>query len=295
MSRCCRSLSEFALAARSGSAPIAHGVCAGPRALQTLPLLVAGALFLLLWPVQLTAQEVGTLTGTVTAPHEIPLVHARIIVVGTTLVTLTREGGHFQVAGVPSGSQTLEVSLLGFRTLRLPVEIEPGEILHLQVMLELEPVLLQALELTAPPALPPELRGFQERRARGAGHFFTREEIGRMQPRLFTDVLRRVPGVRIEHVTGPFGTSDVVQAGRTAGVSGSRPCPVLYYVNGVPFPVAADIGINHFIPPEEVAAIEVYSGASQIPPEFHSSMHNARCGVIVIWTYTGERRHRPPK
>lgn len=116
-----------------------------------------------------------------------------------------------------------------------------------------------------------------------------------MQPRLFTDVLRRVPGVQIQPVTGPFGTSYGVRMGRTPGVSGSRPCPVLYYVNGVPFPVAADIEINHFIGPDDVAAIEVYSGAARIPPQFHSSVHDARCGVIVIWTYSGEKRHGPSR
>jgi hypothetical protein len=57
-----------------------------------------------------------------------------------------------------------------------------------------------------------------------------------------------------------------------------------YYVNGSPFPLAGDISINHFIAPDDVAAMEVYTGSSQIPPEFNSSLYGSRCGVVAIWT-----------
>jgi hypothetical protein len=42
-----------------------------------------------------------------------------------------------------------------------------------------------------------------------------------------------------------------------------------------------------------VLAIEVYSGTSQIPPEFQSSLLNARCGVVVIWTRLGNEEDSP--
>ena len=258
-------------------------------------LLMAGLLALLLMPSQSVAQESGTVAGTITASDETPLVQARITVVGTELVARSRADGRFLVVGVSPGSQTLDITLLGYRRVLLPVEIEAGGTVHVEVILAVEPVPLEAVDVRAEPALPPELQGFEDRRARGSGHFFGRQEIARMQPRLFTDVLRRVPGVQIQPVTGPFGTSYMVQMGRNTGVAGSRPCPVLYYVNGVPFPVTDDVAINHFIAPDEVAAIEVYSGISRVPPQFNSSLHNARCGVIVIWTYSGERRHRSPR
>ena len=240
--------------------------------------------FLLLpWPGVLAAQQPGAIMGTVTAADEAPLVQARISVIGTVLVAMTSSDGRFAVARVPPGLQVLDVRMLGYRTILLPVEVAAGETLHVEVRLETQPVPLHAVEVRAERAVAAQLRGFYERRKRGGGVFFTREEIERIQPRLFTDLLRRVPGVRLQPVRGPSGSSYEAGTGR---VSGSRACPMLYYVDGVPFPVNGDIGINSLIQPKDIAALEVYSGASRVPLQFHSS--NAQCGVIVIWTYSGE-------
>ena len=62
-----------------------------------------------------------------------------------------------------------------------------------------------------------------------------------MQSRVFTDVLRRIPGVQVSPVRGPQGSGDTVRMTRMSGTSGFRPCPVLYYMNGHLMPVTGDV------------------------------------------------------
>jgi hypothetical protein len=106
-----------------------------------------------------------------------------------------------------------------------------------------------------------------------------------MQPRVMTDVLRRVPGMQIVPISGTLGTTHVAALGRSTGIGGSGVCPVIYFVNGSPLPMHRDLGINSFVHPEEVVGLEVYSGASTIPPQF--SVRDSRCGVVAIWTRIG--------
>lgn len=234
-------------------------------------------------------QPTAILVGAVTTATGSPLVNAQVVVVGTDIGILTRSGGHFRLSGIPAGRQTVEVRFLGYRTERLSLDLEAGQMLRVQVELAIDPVPLERVEINTPRSRSIELQGFYRRRAQGFGHFLTREQIDGMQARLVTDVMRRVPGVQILPVSGRMGTDYVAQMGRAA-LSSGRICPVLYYVNGIPFSTDPDAGINTFVRADDIAAMEVYSGVSQIPPEFNSSLHGSRCGVVVIWTHGGERR-----
>jgi hypothetical protein len=233
---------------------------------------------------QLPAQ--GAVFGTVTATDGgAPLAFARVSVMGTRKTVLTTPDGVFEITHVPPGVRVLQVRLLGYATVLTTVDVGSRDTARVRVTLTLAGVPLEPVEVAGKPAPRlPAMQGFEERRARAQGHFLNRDEIVRMQARRFTDVLRRIPGVQIQPVQGPYERGEAVRMSRTIGVMGARPCPVLYYVNGTPFPMAGDLPIDQYIDPDEVAAIEIYSGMSQIPPQFNSSSHNARCGVIVIWT-----------
>jgi hypothetical protein len=247
-----------------------------------------------LLPPQLPAQSTGSLRGQVLADSTTPLAEARVRIIGATGTVLSGNDGRFSFDVVPPGHQVLEVRRLGYVQLTEWVTIVAGETLTLQVVLQLVPVALKPVEVKGEAALWPAMEGFEERRTRTNGHFFDRTEIQRMQPRLFTDVLRRVPGIQVQPSTGAFGGNEMVRMSRTVGVSGLRPCPVLFYLNGMPLQIAGDMSINQYVPAEDVIAIEVYSGTSQIPPEFLSNLLNSRCGVIVIWTRLGdEEDYRP--
>jgi hypothetical protein len=266
-----------------------------PLPLRAPVLGLVSVLFLLLSlpaPVrpQATTPPTGVVVGTVTDEEGRLLRGAEVRVEGAPQGVLTARDGRFRIARVPAGPVVLEIGLMGYRSAALPIEMVADATLTVAVELGVEPVPLEPVEVRARTEMSVELQGFYDRRERGGGHYLTRDEIGRMQSRNLTDILRRVPGVRVEPAQGPMGTSYIVRLARTTGITGGRPCPVMYYVNGMPFSVAHDVGINNFIRADEIAGLEVYSGASRLPPQFHSSPQNARCGVIVIWTYAGERR-----
>jgi hypothetical protein len=234
---------------------------------------------------QVEAQS-GTVLGTVTSTDSgFPLASARVTIIGVKSTAVTATDGTFEIVQVPAGMRVLQVRLGGYTSVMMAVAVGPRDTTRVNVALALAAVSLAPIEVAAKPdARLPAMRGFEERRARAQGHFLTRDEIRAMQARRFTDLLRRIPGVQMQPVSGPYEQGEAVRMSRTIGVTGARPCPVLYYMNGTPFPVTGDIPIDHYIAPDEVAAIEVYNGMSQIPSEFNSASHNARCGVIVIWT-----------
>jgi carboxypeptidase-like protein/TonB-dependent receptor-like protein len=236
---------------------------------------------------QLTAQPTATLTGRVASTDGNPLPQAQVSVRGTPLATVAALDGGFRIHAVPSRSQTLHVRMLGYQPRMLVIEMVPGETLHVEIILTPNPLPLDTVEVSSDVVVSPAMRGFNERRAHGPGVFFTREDIVRMQARVFTDVLRRAAGVQIRPVRGGLANNVSVQT------RGSE-CSVLFFMNGTAFPIPADQPIDHFVAPEEVVGVEVYSGSSEIPAQFNSSRFNSRCGVVVIWTRIGpERRRRP--
>jgi len=254
------------------------------RLAYILPAAVCAAALL---PAQLQSQDAALITGTVMTQDKRPIQNARLKVVGTDLIAESREDGTFRVWGIPAGHHSLEVRMLGYSTGMIPFDIASGANLVLPVTLVPVALTLDTVTVSSLAGLTPAMRGFEDRRARGTGRFFTRKEIRRMQARSFTDILRRAPGIQIQSVNSLFGRGDAVRSQRTGGVMGTRACPMLFYINGAPFPLSQDLTINHYLSPDDVEAVEVYNGASEIPPQFNSGMFNARCGVVVVWT-----RHR---
>jgi hypothetical protein len=240
-------------------------------------------LFISAVPSNIDGQEKGLLTGTVTRTDNTPIENARVKVVGTDMVAVTRADGSYRVWGIPAGLHSLEVRMLGFSTALLRFELTTGASMQLPVTLVPVATALDTVRVSSSDGLTPAMRGFEERRRRGAGKFFTMQEIARMQVRSVSDILRRAPGIQIQNVGGMFGPSDAVRSART----GNRPCPLLFFVNGSPFPMQPDVTINNYVAASDVAAMEVYSGASEVPPQFNSGLSTARCGVVVIWTRSG--------
>lgn len=131
--------------------------------------------------------------------------------------------------------------------------------------------------------------GFEARRARNEGYYFDRGEIQRLGARRTSDILRRVPGLRIicdrasrvgctvRSTISPPAIYNTVR-GR---VVADGDCPMQYFVDGQPQP-ANSFELDE-LRPEDIAGLEAYTHAAAVPPVFNRGA-TSRCGVIAVWT-----------
>ena len=219
----------------------------------------------------LPAQEsppIVRIRGTVVDSAGIPLVGAEVRAVGTAFLVLTSDSGLFR-AELPAGPVVFAVRRLGYESSTFLATLRPGKTNGVRLV-------LQAVAQALPGVVVAEereqtwLRTFNERSATQQGTFINRSEIEKSRARLTTDVLRRrVPSAQVVSIRG--GTR-IYMRGNT-----SRRCPPQLFVHSAPYSGEVDD-----FPPDVVEAIEVYSGASEVPPELN--IGRAMCGAIVIWT-----------
>jgi len=180
---------------------------------------------------------------------------------------VTNEDGLFSFRSVPAGTYTLTVTLLGYRTLSQPLRVSVARDLQVVLRLSVSPVALDPIEVVVERRLPGPLADFERRRERGFGTYFTREDIESRAPRVLTDLLRTVPGLRVIS-TGQFGENAVRLRGN---------CRPEIIVDGIRTSIDRDL--DQVLPPMDVEAVEVYKGP-QMPAEFGGNS----CGAIVVWT-----------
>lgn len=217
----------------------------------------------------------ASLVGVVrdSAGHPIPGVEVRLQG-SSTGYTRTNDSGGFRMPGLPAGAVSVSARRLGFAPASMDVKLKEGTIDSLVMsltatVLELEGVLVEDDYDARSHRL---LAGFWDRRSRGFGNFITREEIEKRDPHDFVDLVRMVPSVQLQTRNG----RKVVRMGRGT----SRDCPPQYFVDGLRIEAASP---DEFVP-QDVEAVEIYSGPATIPPQFTSRFNSYTCGAIVIWT-----------
>lgn len=183
---------------------------------------------------------------------------------------VTGEDGAFLFRTVPPGLYQLSVTLVGYEDLRDTLRVVSESDLEVVLPLSVSPVELRPILVEGQRRRPAFMEGFESRRRTLGGTFFSREEIESRVLLEFTDLLRMVPGARVVPVY-PYGHS-VRFRGR---------CVPEVWVDGTRVMSTSDL--DSFLRPEDLEAVEVYSGA-QLPAQFGPSA----CGAIVVWTRTGE-------
>lgn len=197
---------------------------------------------------------------------------------------LTDGWGAFAFARVEAGVYQLQVEHLGYESRSDTITVAGGEVLSLEVRLELQPVELTPLVVTARRwSVSPRLWSFYDRVDTGLGEYITREDIERRQPARVAHMIDELPGVTIV----PVGTSRYrIVLSRYARNSPSGQL-------GACFPIVFVDGMRHrgyetideLVMPEDVEGIEVYKGLATLPAEFADP--GAECGAIAIWTRRG--------
>lgn len=234
------------------------------------------------------AQEVGAtvLVRVTSAETGEPLRGAFTEVVGMRMAALTDSAGHAILLRLASGPQEIAVHHFGHRSHHQVLTLEPGQQYQLRLALEPEVLTLPAINVSVTRRMASGAAlGFHRRVRTGIGNFITREEIERQQPRNFSDLLRMVPGVRLDcnSMTGACQLG-----GRTSAASldmratrtsrADYGCPVQYYIDGLYQPYE---NVNA-LRPDDIEAVEVYPRGHQAPARY-SVRKNARCGVVLVW------------
>jgi hypothetical protein len=218
----------------------------------------------------------ATLVGMVrdSAGSPIPAVEVRFK--GTDFVSVrTNDSGGFRMINLPTGLASVTVRRMGFAPASAEVRLRSGRTDSLVFS-------LTALATTLNGVIVEDeyearsrrlLAGFWERRARGFGYFLTRDEIEKRDAHEFADLARMAPSVSV-------GTRNGRRTIRFNHGGGGRDCPPQYIVDGM----RIEQGSPDEFTPQDIEAIELYSGPATIPPQFSPRFNSYTCGAIVIWT-----------
>ncbi|HEY2378607.1 MAG TPA: carboxypeptidase regulatory-like domain-containing protein [Gemmatimonadaceae bacterium] len=192
-----------------------------------------------------------------------PVNNAEVSVPGTGVYGRTQKAGEFALAGLPAGTQTLEVRVIGFEPKHVIVDLTRDHLTTIQVALDRPVQTLDAVRVYGTGST--RLAEFERRVKAGFGHILTPGDIEKRHATQTTDLFRTVVGVRV--VPGRFGNVVLL-----------RNCRPTVYLNGMRLDDNAATEIDQLANPDEITGIEVYTTASR-PIEFWGN----NCGSVVIW------------
>lgn len=222
-----------------------------------------------------------------------PLAEVLVLLLAETLDTVayafTDSVGQFVLSSPVEGEFLLEAATLGYRTARAGLfEMGIDGEVTVEVRLTPEPITIPGLAVDRAWALrePPLVRnGFFNRLHQGVGHFITPEVLERTSATRLTDVLARVPFLRVVRAS----------TDRVLVQDGGSLCAPAVLVDGLLVstvegrrgragPIVGSEGdIEGLVALPDVEAVEVYRGGGEIPGQF-AGMVRRECGAILIWT-----------
>ncbi|HEY4130274.1 MAG TPA: hypothetical protein VGM50_06630 [Gemmatimonadaceae bacterium] len=218
-----------------------------------------------------------------------PIEGVEVLDVTTGLGSLTSKTGTLSLFFLPDGGAVVRIRKLGYEVRVSPISISPADTTPLTLTLSRAQTLATVVTRgSAPNAIPPKLRDFEERRRNSAtGHFIADSVLRAEEGRTLASVLRgHVPGVMI---------SDKAHSNflmRSPRCSNGGPPDV--YIDGVPLAHVPTIVLGPKrggeTPPIDLslfdvssfAGVEYYPDDTGLPIEFNHTSQS--CGALLLWT-----------
>lgn len=254
-----------------------------PAQRRFAPALLLAATLPLSTAFPLSAQETAR-PGTVSLSGRVvdaetgdPLLAATVRILGLARIAITDEDGRFAIEDVPPGIRPIGIEWDGLSSPPRRVRVDGDTEIRIALLVPAPAARAARPTYDLPPLgveirrgeRPGKLREFFRRMETGHGHFITGDEIRDRAPLRTSDLLRTVPGVRLTRADFDRARSRVTR---------HRGCSVDMFLDGTPAPgLALDD-----IPPGDIAGIEIYRGASEVPIAFR---RRATCAAILIWTH----------
>lgn len=246
------------------------------------------SILLLLLPASLTGQETGAVSGTVVEQGtQNPLSGAQISVEGLQIGTLTNESGQFTLRGVPTGSQTLRVQLIGYEQAEQTVTVDAGQTASVEFAIRTSAVEMEELVVTG--------TGGEVQRSQLGNTISTIDASQTVNNSPVTSVDEllqgRSAGVDVDFNSGTVGTGGTINIRGTSSIA-LNSTPVVY-IDGVRVDASADdeiylggqdISRLQDLNPSEIDRIEVVKGAAA------ATLYGTQGsnGVIQIFTKEGQ-------
>lgn len=260
-----------------------HRLFSPPRTLATVAL--SGALAGLLAPT-IGAQQApaktdsvardsapATLIGRVIDSAGVGLRGAEITMLKSDrLYVISGDSGAFKLTNLPPGTVVFNVRRIGYEAATFTAVLKPGKTHRTNFPMTVTAQALPTVAVSDTAVQSHWLDSFNAKRENARGTFITRADIVKRNARTGIDIIRSVPGVRI--VSTRNGQSNRVLMTRTT----NRPCSPAMYLHGLPYG-----GTMDDFSADDIEALEVYVGVSEIPPEYDRN-EKGICGVIVVWT-----------
>ncbi len=212
------------------------------------------------------------------ADSRAPVSGAKVSLDGTELALVTDVKGRFKFPKISAGQYIIRAEVEGFPVATSTLLLAKGDRLDIEFQVgATESVTLPELKVEADPTIVSPVAEFNRRATSGNGRYLTREYIEKRRSANLMDLLRTVPGVRIE-----CPRTDRVCRIRMARAPRTCVSPA-YFLDGIP----ADPSVFYLTMPTDVEGIEIYQGPSETPPELEGV--KSFCGVVVIWTRIGRK------